>query len=112
MQPYLQCSYATLGTTGAETTQLLSALAQERRCRSKQILGRPKNFSPVSPEKLLCNFCLRKVCKATSVTHTKRIYRHLLRKETSFVCYTSSVLIQIVGFCLRILLRSQYVFYT
>jgi len=37
----------------------------------------------------LCN-----VCKATSVTHTKRIYRNLLRKETSFVCYTSSVLIQ------------------
>ena len=35
------------------------------------------------------------VCKATSVTHTKRIYRDLLRKETSFVCYTSSVLIQI-----------------
>ena len=34
------------------------------------------------------------VCKATSVTHTKRIYRNLLRKETSFVCYTSSVLIQ------------------
>jgi len=25
------------------------------------------------------------VCKATSVTHTKRIYRNLLRKETSFV---------------------------
>jgi len=32
------------------------------------------------------------VCKATSVTHTKRIYRNLLRKETSFVCYSSSVL--------------------
>jgi len=29
------------------------------------------------------------------VTHTKRIDRNLLRKETSFVCYTSSVLIQI-----------------
>ena len=26
------------------------------------------------------------------MTHTKRIYRNLLRKETSFVCYTSSVL--------------------
>jgi len=37
-----------------------------------------------------CKFS--KVCKATSVTHTKRIYRNLLRKETSFVCYTSSVL--------------------
>jgi len=24
------------------------------------------------------------------VTHTKRIDRNLLRKETSFVCYTSS----------------------
>ena len=31
-------------------------------------------------------------CKATTVTHTKRIDRNLLRKETSFVCYTSSVL--------------------
>jgi len=41
----------------------------------------------------LCN-----VCKATSVTHTKRIYRNLLRKETSFVCYTSSVLIQIENY--------------
>jgi len=26
------------------------------------------------------------------VTHTKRIDRNLLRKETSFVCYASSVL--------------------
>ena len=26
------------------------------------------------------------------MTHTKRIYRNLLRKETSFVYYTSSVL--------------------
>jgi len=32
------------------------------------------------------------ICKATTVTHTKRIDRNLLRKETSFVCYTSSVL--------------------
>jgi len=31
-------------------------------------------------------------CKATAVTHTKRIERNLLRKETSFVCYTSSIL--------------------
>ena len=31
-------------------------------------------------------------CKATAVTHTNRIDRNLLRKETSFVCYTSSVL--------------------
>ena len=29
------------------------------------------------------------------MTHTKRIDRNLLRKETSFVCYTSSALIQI-----------------
>jgi len=28
----------------------------------------------------------------TAVTSTKRINRNLLRKETSFVCYTSSVL--------------------
>ena len=32
------------------------------------------------------------ICKATTVTRTKRIYRNLLRKETSFVYYTSSVL--------------------
>jgi len=32
------------------------------------------------------------VCKATTVTHTKRIDRNLLRKETSLVYYTSSVL--------------------
>ena len=32
------------------------------------------------------------ICKATKVTHTKRIYRNLLCKETSFVYYTSSVL--------------------
>jgi len=31
-------------------------------------------------------------CKATAVTHTKRINLNLLRKETSFVCYTSSIL--------------------
>ena len=32
------------------------------------------------------------ICKATKVTHTKPIDRNLLRKETSFVCYTSSVM--------------------
>jgi len=32
------------------------------------------------------------ICKATTVTHTKRIHRNLLCKETSFVCYTSSIL--------------------
>jgi len=32
------------------------------------------------------------ICKDTTVTHTKRIDRNLLRKETSFVCDTSSVL--------------------
>jgi len=30
--------------------------------------------------------------KATTVTHTKRIDCNLLRKETSFMCYTFSVL--------------------
>jgi len=35
---------------------------------------------------------LSNICKATAVTHTKRIDRNLLRKETSCVCYTSSVL--------------------
>ena len=44
---------------------------------------------------------INNVCKATSVTHTKRIYRNLLRKETSFVCYTSSVLIQIKSIWIR-----------
>ena len=39
-----------------------------------------------------CHIKIWNVCKATIVTHTKRIYRNLLRKETSFVCYTSSVL--------------------
>ena len=34
------------------------------------------------------------ICKATTVTHTKWIDRNLLHKETSFVCYTSSVLIR------------------
>jgi len=33
---------------------------------------------------------LSNICKATAVTHTKRIDRNLLRKETSCVCYTSS----------------------
>ena len=32
------------------------------------------------------------ICKATTVTHTKRICRGLLHKGTSFVCCTSSVL--------------------
>ena len=50
---------------------------------------------------LLSSFCddsnlhislFNNICKATTVTHTKRIYRNLLRKETSFVYYTSSVL--------------------
>ena len=46
--------------------------------------------SPCNDSSLYLSFI--HVCKATSVTHTKRIYRNLLRKETSFVCYTSSVL--------------------
>jgi len=32
------------------------------------------------------------ICKATAVTHTMRIDRNLLRKETSCMCYASSVL--------------------
>jgi len=48
------------------------------------------------------------VCKATSVTHTKRIYRNLLRKETSFVCYTSSVLIQIESLFNQSLFKYPY----
>ena len=46
--------------------------------------------SPCNDSSLYLSFS--NVCKATSVTHTKWIYRNLLRKETSFVCYTSSVL--------------------
>jgi len=37
-------------------------------------------------------FDLSSICKATAVTHTKRIDRNLLSKENSFVSYTSSVL--------------------
>jgi len=33
---------------------------------------------------MLQNF--KDICKVTIVTHTKRIDRNLLRKETSFVC--------------------------
>ena len=44
-------------------------------------------------ERAKCDTCgTSNICKATTVTHTKRIYRNLLRKETSFVYYTSSVL--------------------
>ena len=39
-----------------------------------------------------CTYHSANICKATTVTRTKRIDRNLLRKETSFVCYTSSVL--------------------
>ena len=39
-----------------------------------------------------CDILSNNICKATTVTHTKRIDRNLLCKETSFVCYTSSVL--------------------
>jgi len=36
--------------------------------------------------------CVSIICKATTVTHTKRIDLNLLRKETNFVYYTSLVL--------------------
>ena len=52
--------------------------------------------SPCNDSSLYLSFI--NVCKAKSVTHTKRIYRNLLRKETSFVYYTSSVLIQIESY--------------
>ena len=47
-----------------------------------------------SLQKVTTSVCSN-ICNATTVTHTKRIYRNLLRKETSFVYYTSLVLIQI-----------------
>ena len=40
----------------------------------------------------LFTFCAYVELYLKTVTHTKRIDRNLLRKETSFVCYTSSVL--------------------
>ena len=46
--------------------------------------------SPCNDSSLCLSFS--NICKATAVTHTKQIDRNLLRKETSFVFYTSSVL--------------------
>ena len=50
------------------------------------------NETKVWMQNLQVNQVLINICKATAVTHTNRIDRNLLRKETSFVCYTSSVL--------------------
>ena len=47
-------------------------------------------LSPCNDSSLYLSFSNN--CKATAVTHTKRIDRNFLRKETSFVCCTSSVL--------------------
>ena len=49
-------------------------------------------FAPVSLQWFSLYLSFNNICKATIVTHTKRIDRNLLRKGTSFVCYTSSVL--------------------
>ena len=48
--------------------------------------------APISLQWFSLYVSFSNICKATTVTHTKRIYRNLLRKETSFVYYTSSVL--------------------
>ena len=44
--------------------------------------------SPCNDSSLYLSFS--NICKATAVTHTKLSDRNLLRKETSFGCYTSS----------------------
>ena len=48
--------------------------------------------APISLQWFSLYLSFSNICKATTVTHTKRIDRNLLRMETSFVCYTSSVL--------------------
>jgi len=55
---------------------------------------RPVNFS--TPCKIVLNIVYNysNNCKTTAGTHTKRIDRNLLCKETSFMCYTSSVLLK------------------
>ena len=50
------------------------------------------SFAPISLQWFSLYKSFSNICKATTVTHTKRIDRNLLRKETSFVYYTSSVL--------------------
>jgi len=49
-------------------------------------------FAPISLQWFSLYVSFSNICKAAIVTHTKRIDRNLLRKETSFVCNTSSVL--------------------
>jgi len=69
--PHLpQCSY------GLDVTQLTTSLDLQ------------SSFISSSRNCLLDS----SICKGTTVTHTKRIDRNLLRKESSFVCCTSSVL--------------------
>ena len=51
------------------------------------------SFAPISLQWFSLYVSFSNISKATTVTHTKRIYRNLLRKETSFVYYTSSVLV-------------------
>ena len=48
--------------------------------------------APISLQWFSLYLSFKNICKTTTVTHTKRIDRNLLRKETSFMCYTSSVL--------------------
>jgi len=55
------------------------------------VWGMP-GFAPISLQWFSLYVSFSNTCKVTTVTHTKRIDRNLLRKETSFVCYTSSVL--------------------
>ena len=45
------------------------------------------SFAPISFQWFSLYVSFSNICKATTVTHTKRIYRNLLRKETSFVGY-------------------------
>jgi len=46
--------------------------------------------APISLQWFSLYLSFSNICKDTTVTHTTRIDRNLLRKEISFVCYTSS----------------------
>jgi len=55
--------------------------------------------APISLQWFSLHLSFSNICKATTVTHTNRIDRNLLRKETSFVRYTSSVLLISITYC-------------
>ena len=84
----------------ARRCQIVSSFVPGGCCVALQMLMRADVFSWIKPGERFSSslgsvvkiYSTNIICKATTVTHTKRIDRNLLRKETSFVCYTSSVL--------------------